>query len=117
MAADVYAVSPHTGRGGWTWYTGSSGWMYRVGIGEILGFARKAEYFTVNPCIPEDWPGFSMKYRYGSTIYMIEVANPNRVQGGIVKVTLDGQQVPSDRIPLVDDGKEHQVIVTLGIGS
>jgi cellobiose phosphorylase len=116
MAADVYAVPPHTGRGGWTWYTGSAGWMYRVGIGEILGFERKGGSFTVNPCIPDDWDGFTLEYRYGGTMYLIKVENPDKVQRGIAKIALDGRVLADKTVPLSDDGKKHQVMVTMGIG-
>jgi cellobiose phosphorylase len=116
LAADVYAVSPHTGRGGWTWYTGSASWMYRVGIGEILGFKRKDNSFTVDPCIPGDWTGFAMEYLNGRTKYMINVENPDKVKAGTVQITLDGQPLENKSIPLSDDGKQHQVIVTMGAG-
>jgi cyclic beta-1,2-glucan synthetase len=116
LAADVYAVSPHTGRGGWTWYTGSASWMYRVGIGEILGFKRKDNSFTVDPCIPGDWTGFAMEYLNGRTKYMINVENPDKVKTGTVQITLDGQPLENKSIPLSDDGKQHQVIVTMGAG-
>jgi cyclic beta-1,2-glucan synthetase len=116
MAADVYAVSPHTGRGGWTWYTGSSSWMYRVGIGEILGFKRKGSSITLDPCIPVDWHGFTMEYIHGSSKYVIQVENPTSVSRGISEITLDGTQLDGIDIPLVDDGKEHIVTVTMGAG-
>jgi cyclic beta-1,2-glucan synthetase len=79
MAADVYAVEPHVGRGGWTWYTGSSSWMYRVGIEWILGLKLRGDRLHIDPCIPASWEGFNMTYRYRSTIYDIRVENPDRV--------------------------------------
>jgi cyclic beta-1,2-glucan synthetase len=117
MAADVYAISPHTGRGGWTWYTGSSGWMYRVGICEILGFNKHADKLIINPCIPEDWRGFTIYYRYGDTLYHIEVKNPDGVQKGISQLFLDEIKLHDDYIQLVDDGKEHRVLAIMGAGS
>ncbi|HHY81107.1 MAG TPA: glycosyl transferase, partial [Clostridiales bacterium] len=116
MAADVYAITPHTGRGGWTWYTGSAGWMYRVGIGSILGFEKIGDSLSIDPCIPEDWPGYTIEYRYGSSRYVIEVRNPDRVQKGIARITLDGRQLEQAVIPLSDDNNEHHVIVTMGTG-
>ncbi|NLC43477.1 MAG: glycosyl transferase, partial [Clostridiales bacterium] len=115
MAADVYAIPPHTGRGGWTWYTGSSSWMYRVGMGEILGFRKDGDKLYVNPCIPEDWPGFSIEYRYGNSKYIIEVENPDKFQKGVKLVLLDGSELQDKVIPLIDDGNEHQVTVIMGV--
>jgi len=73
MAADVYSVPPHTGRGGWTWYTGSAGWIYRVGFEYILGFKKRGETLEIDPCIPGKWTDFTIKYRYYDTDYIIEV--------------------------------------------
>lgn len=115
MAADVYTVPPHTGRGGWTWYTGSSSWVYRTGIGEILGFNRNGKFMTINPCIPEEWPGYKIEYKFGRTLYRIEVENPQRIQKGIRKVLLDDREIEDNVIPLTDDEKEHHVVVTMGV--
>ena len=82
MAADVYSVPPHIGRGGWTWYTGSAGWMYRVGLEAILGLHRVGEILQIAPCIPKDWPGYEMTYRDGETSYQIRVENPDEVNRG-----------------------------------
>ncbi len=114
MAADVYAIPPHTGRGGWTWYTGSASWMYRVGIGEILGFNKIGNSLIINPCIPEEWHGFEITYRYGNSKYKIEIKNPQKVQRGVVKITLDGRNLEASSIPLEDDGEDHHIIVTMG---
>jgi cellobiose phosphorylase len=114
LAADVYAIPPHTGRGGWTWYTGAAGWMYRTGIGGMLGFQRRASSFTVHPCIPEDWSGFTMEYHYCETKYTIDVENPNKVQQGIAEMKLDGQILADSEVPLSDDGKEHHVKILMG---
>jgi cyclic beta-1,2-glucan synthetase len=108
IAADVYGVSPHEGRGGWTWYTGSSGWMYRLGIEGILGLRRRGETLQVKPQIPPSWSGFEVVYRYGRSRYHIKVENsPNRA----MQVWLDGKKLPSADIPLTDTGQTHQVII------
>ncbi|RIK54284.1 MAG: hypothetical protein DCC57_07000, partial [Chloroflexi bacterium] len=118
ISADVYGVAPHVGRGGWTWYTGSSGWMYRLGVEAILGLRRDAQSLWLEPCIPAHWPGFKLTYRLGRTCYCFTVENPDGVQRGETIVSLDGQPLPSGRVPLVDDGQEHQVRVVLrGAGS
>lgn len=113
ISADVYGVAPHIGRGGWTWYTGSGGWMYRLGIEAILGLRRDAHSLWLEPCIPAHWPGFTLTYRYGRTHYCFVVENPHRLQHGTVSVSLDEQPLPEGRVPLVDDGREHQVRVIL----
>ena len=114
MAADVYAIPPHTGRGGWTWYTGSASWMYRVGIGEILGFNKIGNCLIINPCIPEDWHGFDITYRFGNSQYKIEIKNPQMVQKGVMSITLDGLKLKTQSIPLKDDGEVHYIVVTMG---
>ena len=107
VAADVYSVAPHVGRGGWTWYTGSAGWMQRAGIEGILGIRREGDMLTIKPCIPKDWPGFEARVRLGGSDYDIRIAvsaakrraNPKAVldgrslrpgKGGVVRVRLDG---------------------------
>lgn len=112
--ADVYGAAPHTGRGGWTWYTGSASWLYRVAIETILGFQLRGDTFHLEPCIPSDWPGFELKYRRGSTTYRILVDNSAGSGRGIQSVELDGQPLPGGIIPLTDDSKNHEVQVTLG---
>jgi cyclic beta-1,2-glucan synthetase len=116
IAADVYSVAPHTGRGGWTWYTGSSGWMYRLGIEAILGLKREGDHLRIDPCIPSDWPGFSATYRANGTVYNIRVENPRQVSRGVTSLTLDGQSVSDSRIPLTtaDGTFTREVVVTLG---
>lgn len=113
VAADVYAVSPHTGRGGWTWYTGAAGWMYSVGIEYILGLRINGQRLTVRPCIPKDWKEYSITYRYGNTKYHIIVKNPEGVNTRVKELKIDGS-IAKDYILLVDDGKDHQVEVLLG---
>ena len=115
-AADVYSEPPHAGRGGWTWYTGSAGWMYQAGIGSILGLRREGAFLLLAPCIPKHWPGFEIAFRHGSTRYDITVENPNGVNRGIVHAELDGQALPAGpvRVPLCDDGKSHRLRAVLG---
>src|SRR5687767_15216801 len=73
VAADVYAVAPHVGRGGWTWYTGSAGWMYRLIVESLLGLHREGDRLRLAPCLPAAWPGVALRYRYGDTVYRIDV--------------------------------------------
>jgi len=113
MAADVYAIPPNTGRGGWTWYTGAAGWMYRVGVEYILGIKKRGDKLLIDPCIPSDWTEYSVVYKYGNARYNISVKNPNRVNKGVKKVTVDNKEVKDNVIYLVDDGKEHVVIVEM----
>jgi cyclic beta-1,2-glucan synthetase len=114
IAADVYGVPPHTGRGGWTWYTGSSGWTYRLGVEAILGLSLESGALKIDPCIPKSWPGFRLDYRHGSSLYRIEVNNPEGVNQGVKQVILDGNPIEEKRIQLVDDGGTHEVLVLMG---
>ncbi|MHB1135426.1 MAG: GH36-type glycosyl hydrolase domain-containing protein [Coriobacteriia bacterium] len=117
IAADVYAVDPHTGRGGWTWYTGSAAWFYRTVVHEVLGIRTEAQGDTrtlmIDPCIPKTWPGFSASFRHGSATYEITVANPRGVNRGVAHVTLDGVRLETLGVPLVDDGATHYVTVAM----
>jgi cyclic beta-1,2-glucan synthetase len=113
IAADVYTAEGHLGRGGWTWYTGSASWTYRVGLEAILGFTKRGDTLEMNPCIPSHWPEFTLTYRCGSSRYDVTVKNPHGAQSGVESTTLDGSRV-KNRIPLKDDGQRHEVIVTLG---
>ena len=114
--ADVYSMPPHVGRGGWTWYTGSAGWMYRAGLEWILGFRLRGEALSFDPCIPSSWRGYEITFRYHSARYEISVENPRRVSRGVTFVELDGDTLPegSPQIPLTDDGLTHRVRVVLG---
>jgi cyclic beta-1,2-glucan synthetase len=114
VAADVYAHPMHVGRAGWTWYTGSSGWMYRAAVEELLGLRRHGSTFEVNPTIPAMWPGFSMEWTVEGTQYRIEVANPSRQCSGIAAATLDGEPIDASRIPLLLDGRTHDVAISIG---
>ena len=93
MAGDVYAGAPHTGRGGWTWYTGAAGWMYRAGVEWIFGFRLKGTTLFMDPCIPRDWPEFELSFRYHSSRYDVKVLNPKRVCKGVQSVEVDGKPV------------------------
>jgi cellobiose phosphorylase len=112
IAADVYGVAPHTGRGGWTWYTGSSGWMYRLGLEAILGVRRQGNALRIKPAIPAHWPGYNLTYRFGGATYHIEVLNAGE-QGANTVVSVDGERMADGLIPLRDDGREHTVQVRL----
>ena len=116
MAADVYAEPQHIGRGGWTWYTGSAGWMYQAGVESILGFRLQGATLMLAPCIPRAWRGYEIDFRYRSARYNLVVENPNGVSRGIASTELDGRLLPDDgaAIPLVDDGGLHRVRVVLG---
>jgi cyclic beta-1,2-glucan synthetase len=113
-AGDVYAHPAHAGRGGWTWYTGSAGWMYRAGLENILGLKRHGTSFELDPCIPASWPEYSIVWRFGRSRYEISVANPEHRCRGVGEAELDGQPVDPAAIPLVDDGATHRVRVMVG---
>jgi cyclic beta-1,2-glucan synthetase len=114
VAADVYSVPPHTGHGGWTWYTGSAAWMYRLGLEAILGLRRMGKTLQINPCIPADWKEYELTYQYGDTSYHIRVKNPDGVNQGVKQILSNGKNLPQKEIPLLDDGKEHRVIILMG---
>ena len=115
-AADIYSVAPHVGRGGWTWYTGSAGWLYRAGIEAILGLRVQGAFLSISPCIPRAWPGFAIAYQYRTSRYEIAVENPRGVNRGVSSIELDGQPLPAGAagISLEDDGRTHPVRVVLG---
>ncbi len=110
VAADVYAVAPHTGRGGWTWYTGSAGWLYRLIVESLLGLRLEGNTLHFAPCLPVDWPGFKLRYRYRETTYAIVVTQTADATGEM-RVTVDGVERDDAVIPLVDDRREHTVEV------
>jgi cyclic beta-1,2-glucan synthetase len=115
VAGDVYAEPPHVGRGGWTWYTGSAGWLYRAGMEWILGFRVRGAMLSIDPCIPRNWPSYSISFRYHSATYQIRVNNPLGVSRGVASITIDGKGlVGRATIPLMDDGAAHQVQIVLG---
>jgi cyclic beta-1,2-glucan synthetase len=111
---DVYAVPPHNGRGGWTWYTGSAGWMYRAGLESILGFKLQKDRLEINPCVPRWWREFEITYRRERSTYRIKVENPLGVSRGVVTVELDGTEQAENAIALVDDEKTHNVRIVMG---
>jgi cellobiose phosphorylase len=110
-AADVYAVEPHAGRGGWSWYTGSAGWMYRLIVESLLGLARENNRLRFAPRLPADWSGFNMRYRYFGTDYEIEVRRVQANAPGAPRVTLDGIAQHDGSVPLADDHQEHRVTI------
>ena len=114
MAGDVYAQAPHAGRGGWSWYTGSAGWMYRAGLESILGLRRRGDTFVIDPCIPSGWPEYQIVWQFLDTRYTITVSNPLRRCRGVATALLDGAPVDAAAIPLVNDGQPHDVSVVLG---
>ncbi len=119
VSADVYSVDPHVGRGGWTWYTGSAAWLYRAGLEAVLGFHLLGDSLRIEPCIPRDWPGFSLTYLHKGaqhiTRHEITVENPRSVCAGVNSVTLDGDALAAKAaITLLDDGKTHQLRIVLG---
>ncbi|HEV2179171.1 MAG TPA: protein ndvB, partial [Gemmatimonadaceae bacterium] len=111
VAADVYAADGHVGRGGWTWYTGSASWMYRVGVEAILGVVKRGATLTIHPCIPRGWSEYVVEYRYGRSRYVIVVRVSDGMAAGAADVRVDGVSVDGPAIPLVDDGARHDVIV------
>ena len=112
VVADVYSVPPHVGRGGWSWYTGSAGWMQRAGIEGILGLRIAGGALHIDPCIPRDWPGFEATVAWRSARYRVVVGNPGRVCRGVRSIRLDGADVAGP-VKLLDDGGTHLVEVTL----
>jgi cyclic beta-1,2-glucan synthetase len=113
VAADVYAVPPHTGRGGWTWYTGSAGWMYRLITESLLGLHLEIDRLRFEPRMPKAWPSYKMHYRYRETFYHITIHNGGNGMS-VGRVTVDGGEQPEQTVPLVDDRKDHIVEVYLG---
>jgi len=114
VVADVYSVPPHAGRGGWSWYTGSAGWMQRAGVEGILGLRILDGALHVDPCIPRDWPGFEATVAWRSARYRIVVSNPGRACRGVASIRLDGADAATGPVRLLDDGGTHLVEVVLG---
>ncbi|MCA1554176.1 MAG: glycosyl transferase, partial [Chloroflexi bacterium] len=112
LAADVYTHPQHVGRGGWTWYTGSASWFYRIGLEHLLGVRRQGDALRVEPCIPRAWREYRVSYRFGASTYEITVQNPEGVNRGVADVEVDGAQV--EAITLRNDGAVHRVRVVLG---
>jgi cyclic beta-1,2-glucan synthetase len=114
IAADVYSHPSHLGHGGWTWYTGSASWMTRLVVEKILGLQREGNYLRIEPCIPKDWPGYEIHYRFGNTMYHLRVENSQGVSSGLIQIDADGKLLKEEKILLEDDGREHNIVVTLG---
>jgi len=115
VAADVYSAPRHMGRGGWTWYTGSASWMYRLGVEKILGVQRRGNQLTIKPCIPQDWREYTIHYRFGTAVYHINVGNSKNANNNEIKLSLDGN-LPNNEAFLLetkDDGLEHNIHVKL----
>ncbi len=112
MAADVYSLPPHTGRGGWTWYSGSAGWMYRLITESLLGLGLEGDRLRIKACLPPDWAGFTLRYRYRETPYRIDIRQgpAGSSETGFI---LDGIEQSGETIPLVDDRREHRVELSL----
>jgi len=116
VAADVYSATGHVGRGGWTWYTGSAGWMQRAGVEAILGVRIESGSLRFEPCIPSSWPGFELTLKYGSSRYEIVVENPQGVQRGVAAAELDGAPIATSPVLILlnDDGAAHRLLVVMG---
>jgi cyclic beta-1,2-glucan synthetase len=111
MTADVYGVSPHAGRGGWSWYTGSAAWMYRLLVESLLGLQVRGDRLSVTPLLPANWESFELSYCFGKTLFRISV---NQSTGdGLQRVVLDGVPQPNAEVHLIDDGREHSVEIEI----
>ena len=114
-AADIYSTPPHVGRGGWSWYTGSAGWMQRVGTESILGIRIRGVTLHIDPCIPKEWPSYEATVTWRSTRYAVVVENPALTGSGVSGISVDGASLPAGEfVQMRDDGGTHSVTVTLG---
>jgi cellobiose phosphorylase len=121
IAADIYAAQPHTGRGGWTWYTGAAGWMYRLSLETLLGLQLEVDHLCISPCIPENWTSYKIHYHYHDTMYHITIHRITAGMDQVAEVKMDGirvqvelpssSEVLQNRIPLVNDFQDHYVDV------
>ena len=114
VCADVYGAPPHTGRGGWTWYTGSASWLYRIGLEAILGFRLRGTRLEIHPCVPSGWSGYEITYRHRSATYHVVVENSEGSRRRVRSVSVDGRVLPEGVVELVDDGRQHKVQIALG---
>jgi cellobiose phosphorylase len=112
MAADIYGSAPHTGRGGWSWYTGSASWMYRLIVESVLGLQVKVNILTFNPCIPAEWEHFKIHYRFRETVYHLDFHQMK--PGGEIRVVVDGAAREDRSVTLIDDRQEHGVEIAIG---
>ena len=113
IVADMYGTANLIGRGGWTWYTGSSSWYFKIGVEEILGLKIKNGILSINPCIDSTWKEYMVKYKFKNTIYNIKVRNPNNKQTGITSFKLNGQEIENKQIKLIDDGRINEIEVVM----
>lgn len=113
-SADIYSLEGQRGRGGWTWYTGSASWSYRVLLEEIFGFKLEGEHLLIDPVIPKDWDGFELTYRHNQAVYKIKVENPQHITKGVVRVEVDGKEVNDKKIKLESENKTFAVRVLMG---
>jgi cyclic beta-1,2-glucan synthetase len=114
VAGDISAHPAHLGEAGWTWYTGSAGWLYRAATESLLGLRREGAILRISPCIPPSWPGYAASLRIGRTRWEIRIENPEGRTGGLATLTVDGRPVEGNGVPLVDDGGSHRVRGVLG---
>ena len=113
MAADVYGAGNLAGRGGWTWYTGSSSWMYKAGIEYILGLKIEYNILKIEPCIPSSWEEYSIRYEYKNSIYNIKIKNPNHKNTEVDKFFLNGEEIPEKQINLLDNGNVNEIEIIM----
>lgn len=113
VVADIYTADNIVGRGGWTWYTGSSSWLNKVGIEAILGVNIENGILKINPCIDSSWKEYSIRYRYKTSIYNIKVKNPNGKQTGVQTFKLNNNEIPEKQIKLIDDGRTNEIEIIM----
>ena len=114
IPADIYGSGNLAGRGGWTWYTGSSSWFYKAGIEYILGLRIKGSKLKIKPCIPKEWQEYQIRYKYKSSIYDITVKNPEKKEYSEIKeYIIDGEKIEEKYVKFIDDGKRHEIIAIL----
>jgi len=113
MAGDVYTEEPHQGRAGWSWYTGSCGWLYSSGIEHILGLKVRADHFTILPCVPRAWEFFSLTYKHNNVVYLIDVENPSKVESGVLRIEVDGQPLQDQKVIFENYKDQSEVKITV----
>jgi len=113
LAADIYGAGNLAGRGGWTWYTGSSSWMYKAGIEYILGLKVKKGILSIEPCIPKDWKEYSIQYHYGSSIYNIKIKNPDGKNIGVSKFIFNGNVLEEKKVKMFDNNKVNEIEIIM----
>ena len=113
VSADVYTQKNLAGRGGWTWYTGSSSWMYEAGIKYLLGLHIENGYLSIQPCIPSDWKEYSIKYKHGNSVYNIHVSNPNGKNNTVESFKVNGKEIEEKKIELKLDDKVYEINIIM----